>query len=78
MSHEERHGIDVLQKRIYRKAQVPGIVRSGQAGAPGNRSVGPVDDISSAFGFSGFRLLGFAMTGGDNGGFETNPGGDDS
>ena len=73
--YEDSLAKTALRTRIYRQAQVPGTVRSGNQGAPGNRSLGPVRDISSIFGLVGMVLLGFAMTGGDNGGFETNPGG---
>jgi hypothetical protein len=70
MAYEESLARQALRLRIYRQAQVPGRVRSGDQGAPGNRSLGPVEDIT------GSGLLGFAMTNTAGvGGFETNPGG---
>jgi hypothetical protein len=74
MSYESSLARSALRTRIYRQAQVPGQVRSGNAGAPGNRSLGPVEDISSVVGLVGIGLLGFAHTNDANGGFETNPG----
>ena len=71
MAYEDGLARSTIQRRIYRQAQVPGTVRSGNQGAPGNRSLGPVEDISSVFGLVGMGLTGFAMTSG----FETNPGG---
>lgn len=76
MAKEQELFRQTLRTRIYRESNRAGELRSGNQGAPGNRSLGPVSDISSAFGMAGLNLLGFAMTGGDNGGFETNPGGE--
>lgn len=75
MAKEQELFRQTLGARIRREANRPGEAHTGHQGAPGNRSTGPVQDISSAFGMVGLNLTGFAMTGGDDGGFETNPGG---
>lgn len=69
MAYEEELARAALAKRIYRHARRAGEIRSGDRDAPGNRSLGPVEDIS------GGGLTGFALTGGPAGGFVTNPGG---
>jgi hypothetical protein len=58
---------ETLDVRSSRAAWRYGLIRQGMHGAPGNRRVLPAEDIS------GTGIPGFALTGGDQGGFETAP-----
>ncbi len=71
MSYEAEQLRRVLGSRIRRQAAQPGVIKPGDARAPGGRNAQPAEDITF------YGLLGFAQTGGDQGGFRTNPGGEE-
>lgn len=58
---------ELLDQRSSRAAWRHGVLRQGMLRAPGNRRLLPVEDLTGA------GVPGFALTGGDDGGFETAP-----
>jgi hypothetical protein len=67
LSYEAETLRATLQKRILKHSRTPGMIPSSAARAPGGRTPQPTNDIT------GWGLIGFAYTGGDTGGFNTNP-----
>lgn len=70
MSYEREQLRRVLASRIYKHSRRAGEIRSGEANAPSGKTPRPVNDIT------GWGYLGFSRTGGDTGGFRTNPEGE--
>jgi hypothetical protein len=70
VSYEKERLRRILASRIYKHSRRAGEIRSGEANAPSGKNPRPVSDIT------GYGYLGFAMTGGDAGGFNTNPEGE--
>ena len=70
MSYKQERFRETLRGRVHRQAIRAGEIRSNETDAPRTTNPKPVNDIT------GYGYLGFAWTGGDAGGFNTNPEGE--